>query len=118
MAIESSTFGVSAIIQKLENYDSRLQTIILNTHFHMFTLANSWLYRLFLKNYFYRRHKSWSQVSIMLDKFLENPRLYYSPLMKVLDEEINKFPNHTCYNRQLRALSQYIAMGPKLKEKA
>lgn len=114
MAIESSTFGISSVVEKLENYDTRLQTIILNIHFYLFTISNSWFYIAVRKNYYHKCNKSWALISEAFEKFLENPRNNYSTFMLVLEQEIDKFPHYSGYYKQLRALSDYISMGPNI----
>ena len=115
MAIESTTFGISSIAEKFENYDARLQAILLRIHLYLFKFGNNWLYSTLRKNYFHKCNKSWGIINESLDRFIDNPRDNYSALMTVLEQERQRFPSHSYYGKQLRELADFIAAGPALK---
>lgn len=115
MGIESSTFGISSVAQKFKNCDDSFRLIVLNIHLHLFNVANSRLYSIMRRGYLVKCNKSWDLVNEALDRFIKNPRDNYSSLKAILEQEQEKFPSRSYYCKQLRALSDYIAMGPSLK---
>lgn len=115
MAIESSTFGISSVAKKFEHCDDRFRLIVLNIHLYLFNKSNNWAYSILRRGYLVKCNKSWDLINEALDRFIKNPRDNYSSLKAILEQEQQKFPSHSYYYKQLRALSEYIAMGPSLK---
>lgn len=115
MAIESLTFGLSSVAQKFQHCDDRFRLIVLNIHLYLFNVSNSRVYSILRRGYLLKCNKSWDLINEALDRFIKNPRDNYSSLKAILEQEQQKFPRHSYYCKQLRALSDYIAMGPSLK---
>jgi hypothetical protein len=115
MAIESLTFGLSSVAQKFQHCDDRFRLIVLNIHLYLFNASNSRVYSILRRGHLLKCNKSWDLINEALDRFIKNPRDNYSSLKAILEQEQQKFPSHSYYCKQLRALSDYIAMGPSLK---
>ncbi|MBS0286648.1 MAG: hypothetical protein JSR17_05090 [Proteobacteria bacterium] len=112
MATHSTTFGLSLDLASIEDCDKELQSLINDVHLYLYHFGNNWFFHALGKSYFQKCCRSWVRVSTHLEKFLLDPRSNYSMLMVVLDHEMHKFPQNSFFGKELRTLSQLIAMGP------
>ncbi|MBI2791996.1 MAG: hypothetical protein HYX61_08560 [Gammaproteobacteria bacterium] len=111
MSTQSSTYGDSVKIEKVEAPDHELNEIISQIHHYLFNFGHNWFFLFLGRSYFHKCCASWVHVSTHLDKFLQNPRNNYTLLMLVLENEIAKFPPQSFYGKKLKSLEQLVSMG-------
>lgn len=117
MAIDHTFFFFKGREKPIEDSTQRLNEITTQINEYLYNFAQSPFFQMIGRSYFQKCLKSWVMVSSHLEKFLNHPRANYSLLMVILDHEMLKFPSHSFYCKQLRALAQLIATGPELQDK-
>lgn len=113
MAISGTRFDLELNINPQYQTDCCLRRLLDETNHYLNCLERSGLRWLGLsrKNY-HRYSRSWMRVNLDLEKFLLDPSAHYSPFMRTLDAEYEKFPSHSTYARHLKGLIEFISKGP------
>jgi hypothetical protein len=95
----------------IEESDKALEKIINSIHTYLSDYTESKLFLVFSKFYFKRCCRSWVRISTHLEKFLIEPKMNYTVLMSVLDNEIQKFPFYSSYYKLLCDLKSLVSKG-------
>ncbi|MBS0290382.1 MAG: hypothetical protein JSS07_10175 [Proteobacteria bacterium] len=111
MATHSTTIKMTAkpLVKK---DDKKLDEIVSGVDNYLFNFGQNRIFLTMGRSYFQRCCRSWSKVTIHLDKFLQDPRANYSMLMITLEHEIKKFPQQSFYAKQLKSLARLVSKGP------
>lgn len=111
MAISSTPYEVGETVEVTQE-DVNLQQLLTEVNNYLFNFSNNWFFLAVGRGYFRKCVRSWTRVTVHLEKFLQNPRNHYSLFMSILDIEIQRFPKSSYYGQHLKALSRLLAKGP------
>lgn len=67
------------------------------------------------KRQHYRYYKSWDHIYSLLNKFITNPKVHYTPMVRAIELEIKKFPANSTYSSKLLKLKKLISQGPMFR---
>lgn len=117
MAIRSTTTKQKHHdIAHFQDCDAMLNQLISEINIYLYDYHHNWLRQAFSQFYYLKCYRSWARVHSHLEKFLRQPRVNYSMMMFILENEIKKFPNHSFYDKRLKAIAKLIARGPSFEE--
>ena len=111
MTLEKTSFGLQAY--KLKHGENQIQTTVSAVHYYLSQYSQSILLA-FSKMHYQKCCRSWSIVSIHLEKFKQDPKNNYTLLMKILEKEMDKFSYFSFYGKQLKSLARFISSGQYL----
>lgn len=106
------TYVFNAQVADVQDCERRLHEVVRDIQYYLFQFGSNWLLFWLGRSYFRRCCRSWMRVSAHLEKFLFDPKINYSLLMVVLEQEIQKFPLRSFYGKELQTLQQLIVTGP------
>lgn len=112
---QSHHYILNARLAPVSDCNQSLQDIVSDIEFYLDDCGESWFYVTVGRAHFLRCCRSWMRLSLHLEKFLFDPKIHYSRLARVLEQEKHRFSRYSYYGKRIRALENLISSGPSFK---